>query len=162
MDSSIFMEPPRINKVFNLINSLNLNKSVGHDNIPPYFLKVASNVIALCYFFDNAFLLGIFPQSCKIAKVVPLFKLGSTENLSNYRPISILPCFSKILEKLIYPRVSAFFQKHSACTKTQYGFQSNTFTTHALLDVINTVYDRININEYTSIIPLDFKMLSIP
>ena len=159
MDSSIFMEPPRINEVLNLINSLSLHKSVGHDNISPYFLKVASNIIApaLCYFFDNAFLLGIFPQSCKIAKVVPLFKLGRIENLSNYRPISILTCFSKILEKLIYSRLSAFFPKHSVFTKTQYGFQSDKFTIHAILDVITTVNDQINNTEYTSLTLLDFK-----
>ena len=97
------MEPPRVNEVFNLINSLSLHKSIGHDNIPSYFLKVASNIMApgLCYFFDNAFLRGIFPQSCGIAKVVPLFKSGSTENRANYRPISILKCFSKIFKKFI-------------------------------------------------------------
>ena len=103
------------------------------------------------------FLLGIFPQSCKIAKVVPLFKSGGTENLSNYRPTSILTCFSKILEKLIYTRLFAFFQKHSVFTKTQYGFQSEKSTTHAMLDVITTVYDQINDNEYTSLTLLNFK-----
>ena len=68
--------------------------------IPPYSLKVASTVIApaLCKFFDNGFWLGIFPQSSKIAMEVPLFKSSSTKNLTNYRPISILTCFSKILE----------------------------------------------------------------
>ena len=153
------MEPPRITKVFNLINSLSLHKWVGHDNIPPHFLKVASNIIApaLCYFFDNAFLLGIFAQSCKIAKVVPLCKSGSTENLSNYQPISILTCFSKILEKLIYTRLSAFVQKHFVFTKTQYEFQRDKSTTHAVLDVITAVYDHINDNEYTCLALLDFK-----
>ena len=53
IDSSIFMEPPRVNEVFNHNNSLSLRKSVGHNNIPPYFLKDDSNIIApvLCYFF---------------------------------------------------------------------------------------------------------------
>ena len=158
VDSSIFIELPRFNEVFNLINSLSLQKSVGHDNIPPYFLKAVSSIIApaLCYFFDNAFLFGIFPQSCRIAKVVPLFKSGSSENLSNYRPISILTCFSKILQKLIYTRLSRFFQKHSVFSKTQYGFQTDKFTTHAVLDVITTVYDQINDDEYTSLTLLDF------
>ena len=67
----MYMEPPRVNEVINLINSLNLRKLVGHDNISPYFLQVASNILApaLCYFIENAFRLGIFPKSCKIAKI---------------------------------------------------------------------------------------------
>ena len=74
-----------------------------------------------------------------------------------YRPISILTSFSKILEKLIYTGLFVFFQKHSVFTKTQYGFQSDKSTTHALLDVITTVYDQINDNDYTSLTLLDFK-----
>ena len=68
IDSPIFMKSTRVNEVFNHINSLSLRKSAGHDNIPPYFLKVATNIIApvWCYFFDNAFMLGIFPQSCNV------------------------------------------------------------------------------------------------
>ena len=48
------MEPPRVNEVINLINLLNLRKSVGHDNISPYFLRGASNILApaLCYFIE--------------------------------------------------------------------------------------------------------------
>ena len=65
--------------------------------------------------------------------------------------------FLKILEKLIYTRLSAFFQKHSVFTKTQYEFPNNKFTTHAVLNVITTVHDQINDNECTSMTPLDFE-----
>ena len=53
VSSSIFMEPPRVNEVLNMINSLNLNRSVGRDNLSPYFLRVVSTILtpALCYFF---------------------------------------------------------------------------------------------------------------
>ena len=59
------MEPPRVNEVLNMINSLNLNKFVGHDNLSPYFLKVAStfSAPAWCYFIDNTFRIGIFLRS---------------------------------------------------------------------------------------------------
>ena len=79
---SIFLQPPRVNEVIVAINSLNFYKSFGHD-IPPFFLRTACCVLAptLCYFVDNAFRLGIFPRSCKIAKIVPLFKTGKTEEL---------------------------------------------------------------------------------
>jgi len=98
-----------------------LNKSVGHDNISPYYLRIAiaSTILSpvLCYFIDNAFRLEVFPRSCKIAKITPLFKSGKTELLTNYRPISILTCFSKMIEKLIHERLLNFFEKHSVLTK---------------------------------------------
>ena len=85
---------------------------MGHDNLSLYFLKVASTILApaLCCFIDNAFRLGIFPQSCETAKIVPLFKSGNTQSFTYYRPISILTCFAKIFEKLIFRRLTAFFE----------------------------------------------------
>ena len=110
----------------------------------------------MCYFIDNAFRLGIFPQNCK-AKIIPLYKTGKPNNLTNYRPISILTCFSKIIEKLIHKRLSSFFDKHSILAKTQYGFQAGKSTSHAILDVLTTAYEHINNHEYTDLILLDFK-----
>ena len=79
------MELPRVNKVKNLLNSLNLRKSVGYDKIS-YFLHLGSDILApvLCYFIDSALRLGIFPQSCKKAKIIPLIKTGKPNNLINY------------------------------------------------------------------------------
>ena len=156
--SSIYFDPPRINEVMNLINSLNLSKAVGHDNIAPYFLRVASNILApaLCYFFDNAIQFGVFSRNCKIAKIIPLFKAGKKE-VNNYHPISILTCLSKIFEKFIYTCLVSFFQKHSVIAETQYGFQNNKSTSHAILDVLTNAYDNIESNDYTAIVLLDFK-----
>ena len=153
------MEPPRINEVKNLMNSLNSRKSVGHDNISSYYLRIASDILSpvLCYFIDNAFRLGIFPQNCKKAKIIPLYKTGKPNNLTNYRPISILTCFSKIIKKLIHKRLSSFFDKHSILAKTQYGFQAGKSTSHAILEVLTTAYEHIYNHEYTSLILLNFK-----
>ena len=150
---SIFLKPPRDNEDIVAINSLNFCKSFGHDDIPPFFLRTACCVLAptLCYFVDNAFRLGIFPRSCKIAKIVPLFKTGKTEELTNYRPISILTCFSKIFEKLIYSRLISFFQKNSILHDSQYGFRNGMSTTHAALDVLTSTCDQINNEQYTGL-----------
>ena len=152
------MEPPRVNEVLNMITSLNLNKSVGHDNLSPYLPRVASTILApaLCCFIDNAFRLDIFPQSCKTDKIVPVFKSGNTQSFTNYRPISILTCFAKIFEKLIFRRLSTFFRKHSVLTKTKYGFQSDKSTSHAILDVL-TVMTASTIIYNAGLILLDFK-----
>ena len=98
ISSTVYMEPPRTNEVLNVINSLNFHKSVSHDNISSYFLRLASSnlALAICFFIDNAFRIRIFPHSYEIARVIPLFKSGKIDNLTNYRSISILTCFLKI------------------------------------------------------------------
>ena len=108
--NSIFFEPPTVNEIIACIGSLNANKAVGYDNIPAYFLKVAAPIIApyLCFLIDYAFLNGIFPDNCKIAKVIPIHKKGKKDNPSNFRPISILTCISKVIEKMIYKRVFSY------------------------------------------------------
>ena len=144
--SSFFLEPPTVNEIVELICSLNVNKAVGHDNIPPFFLKTTPFVIAnyLCVFVKFSFENGIFPDACKIAKIVAIHKNGNKSNPSNYRPISILTCFSKIFEGMLYKRLVCFFDKHKILIPEQYGFRKNIFTSHALLDIVTTTYDNIH------------------
>ena len=97
---SIYLDVPNLSEIINAIQALSLNKSIGHDNIAPYYLRIASSILAPYHqiFIDFCFTKGVFPETCTIAKIVPIFKKGERENPSNYRPISILTCFSKILE----------------------------------------------------------------
>ena len=73
-----------------------------------------------------------------------------------YRPISILTCFSKIIEKLIYRGLINFFQKHHIIYFNQFGFQSKTSTAHAMFDV-TSVYDSVNRNQYSGLFLIDLK-----
>ena len=82
---------------------------------------------------------GIFPQKIKCAKVIPIFKKGSPHLLSNYRPISILPAFSKILERLVYNRLYKFLTKHKVLSKSQFGFWNNLSTEHAIINLVDTL-----------------------
>ena len=155
---SIYLVPPTNNEVLNLITSLK-NKAVGHDNIQPFFLKTARFVIApyLNLFLNFVFTEGIFPTNCKIARVVPIHKSGAQDDMNNYRPISILTCFSKIIEKILYARLYNFFKKHSVIYENQYGFQSNISTIHAMLDVVTSCYDGINDSCYTALSFVDLR-----
>ena len=58
--------------------------------------------LPLLHIFNQSLITGKFPEGMKIAKVTPIFKSGDKENVTNYRPISVLPCFSKILERIMY------------------------------------------------------------
>jgi len=159
VSNSIYFDSPSSNKIIAGIQSLNVNKAVGHDNIPPYFLKIAALILTpyLYILFDWAFQNGIFPTNCKIAKVISLHKKGDENNPSNYRPISILTCFSKIIEKLIHKRLSNFLDKNNTIVCQKYGFQKGIFTAHVILDIITTSFDNIHNSKYTGIFFLDLQ-----
>ena len=125
---------------------------MGYDNISFFFLRIAANVLAtsLSYLYNCSFQLGIFPNSLKIAKVLPIYESGEKAEIGNYRPNFVLSDISKLLEKLIFSRTTGFFEKHSIISKTQYRFRANHSTTHALLDVITSCFNNINDNYYTA------------
>ena len=79
VSQTIVLKPPSLIEIHNIINSLNLHKACGHDNISSYFLRVGNKVLApvLSYYFSCVFELGVFPQIFKTAKVAPLYKSGN-------------------------------------------------------------------------------------
>ena len=82
---------------------------------------------------------GLVPDKLKIAKVIPVFKSGDKDNVSNYRPISVLPIFSKILEKCVYNRLFKFLNDFNIICNYQFGFRPKHSTSSALLNFINNV-----------------------
>ena len=93
----------------------------------------------LTHIFNQSFLLGVVPDQMKIAKIVPVFKAGNKKVLNNYRPISILPAFSKILEKLASVRLINFLESQDILYKHQYGFRQNYSTIHPILHLLNDI-----------------------
>ena len=92
---------------------------------------------------------GIFPENGKIARVIPVYKnKGRKDIYGNYRPISLLPMFSKILERLIYNKVFDFLVRYKILFKSQYGYRKGHNTTHATLDFVKAIEDAIEQNEY--------------
>ena len=79
---------------------------------------------------------GIVPDQMKIAREVPIYKAI----FSNYRPVSILPCFSKFLERIAYNHILSYLNDFHILCVNQYGFRKNNSTTHALIDL----YDKIS------------------
>ena len=79
----------------------------------------------LCSLFNKSFNEGVFPDCFKIAKVIPLHKKGNKNILDNFRPISLLPQFSKIYEKLFKKRLLYFINKYTILNDNQFGFRTN-------------------------------------
>ena len=95
---------------------------------------------------------GQIPIELKIALVTPVYKAGDRESFSNYRPISVLSCISKIL---MYKRLIKFLNKHNILNKHQYGFRNKRSTDLALIELTDWITKAIENNEYTLGIFLD-------
>jgi hypothetical protein len=106
--------------------------------------------------FNMSISQGKFPDALKNAKVIPIHKDDSRSEMSNYRPISLLPTLSKIIEKLMYARLIDFFTKHNILYENQFGFQSKMSTEYAVNKLLNYITDTLEKNEYGVCIFLDF------
>ena len=100
---------------------------------------------------------GIFPIKLKLAKVIPVFKKGPTDQLTNYRPISLLPSLSKVSERIICNRLLSFFTCMNTIVSTQYGFRYNRSAIHAMLDLITMCYDNLNCKKLSALTFLDIQ-----
>ena len=159
VSQSIYLELTQPVEIFNIINSLHPYKACGYDDISAYFLRLGNIVLApvLTVYYNYALERGIFPQIFKIAKVIPIFKSGKKDQVSNYRPISLLPNLSKILEKLIKTRFVNFFERHEILYKYQYGFRQKHSVIHTLLDVTSLSYDAIQNKQSTAFLLMDLR-----
>ena len=89
--------------------------------------------------------------------VTPIFKSGKSNDPSNYRPISILSIFSKLLEKLFYNRLFNFVTKHHVLHPNQFGFQPNKSTSLAIANVLSTLLNKINSNKHIAFVLFGLK-----
>ena len=93
----------------------------------------------LLHIFHLFLQIDIFPDKLKIARLTPLFEGGENYELGNYRPISVLPCWLKILEKIMYNRLYKYLTDNSILYKKQFGFQEGHSTEHAILQLIDQI-----------------------
>ena len=92
---------------------------------------------------------GVFPNCLKIAEVVPIFKTGDRSKATNYRPISLLSQFDKILEKTIHHRLIHFLEKYQLLNKVQFGFRQNLSTIQAISKIHDEIVQNIDQDLYT-------------
>ena len=95
----------------------------------------------LTYITNLSLSSGIVPDQMKIARVVPLFKTGDLSQFTNYRPVSVLPAFSKCLEGTVYNRLINFLNKFNTLSNNQYGFRKNHSTAYALIQLYDKLSD---------------------
>ena len=134
-----------------VLRSLKPNKSPGYDNISSNVVNETSDIffIPLKYIFNLSLQQGIFPENLKIAKVPPVYKRDEQFFLTNYRPISVLPCFSKLLERIMYNRLFKHLSENSILYKKQFGFQTSHSTEYAILLLVNQLYQLFDESKFT-------------
>ena len=103
----------------------------------------------LKYLFDMSLESGIFPDKLKIARVILLYKAGDPVNISNYRPISVLPSFSKMLERIMYNRLCKYLTTEKFLYPKQFGFQRGHSTERAIVKLANQIHESFERNQYT-------------
>ena len=126
--------------------SLKTNKSSGYDDISADVVKKASDEIfvILKHIFNISLAKEIFLDKLKIVRVTPIFKIGNRTLVTNYRPISVLPCFSKLLERIMYDRLHKCLEEDNIPYQKQFGFQNAHSTEHAVPQLVTQITEAFN------------------
>ena len=147
--------------ILDTTRKLKSKRSQGLDNISSYLLKeiMPIIVIQITYLFNVSIRSGYVPDSYKCAKIIPIFKSGDKSQFTNYRPISLLSSFSKLLEKIIAKQMIRYLNKFEILYPHQYGFRPGYSTTQPLIQFLDRIYSGLNkdVPEYTLGIFLDLK-----
>ena len=156
-NNSFFMNPTDPTEISNIIKALKPKKSCGIDNLSSYFLKLIAGSLAnpITLLINESLNSGIVPSALKIAKVTPIYKAKSKNDFTNYRPISILPTISKILEKVVYKRLYSFIQNFNIFYNKQFGFRNKHSTSHAITKLITDIVQSNEKKETTLSVFLD-------
>ena len=140
--NSIYLSPCYENEIISIIQELESGKA---SDISVNVLKKCAGLLSrhiskfFSWFLEN----GVFPQILKVGCITPVFKKGDPRHLDNYRPVSTLPIFGKILEKVIYNRLYSFLSTMNVIYEQQFGFRKSHSTCHAINFSVNKVLSQV-------------------
>ena len=143
------MKPIVEDEILKIISKFDKNKSPGHDGIGDLIVKRVANELTkpLAAIFNLSLSTVKVPDQLKIAKVIPIYKNDDDELFSNYRPVSVLPCFSKILERLIFNRCIEFIDKNNVLNDKQYGFRAHHSTSMTIMQLVDKIANAVQNHE---------------
>ena len=153
------LTPVDDNYVPKAIKQLKNGKAPGPDKIPIILIKDAVDLISkpLTLIFNSSLWKGIFPDVWKLARVTPIFKSGSKSEANNYRPISVISVFSRILERIVHDQVYEYLKVNKVLTMSQSAFQKLCSTITSLIDSTDYWYENIDHKQLNLAIFLDLK-----
>ena len=146
-------------EIMKATNLLQPKKTCDSSGISVWLIQkiIAPISVPLTHIFSTSFSNGTVPQQLKTAKVIPVFKSGRKDSMDNYRPISLLSCFSKILEKIVCIRLTEFLDVNNLISPSQYGFRKKHSTLHPLVHFLNFVSTSLDKKEHSIAIFCDLR-----
>ena len=145
------------NSILDHINRLDVNKAHGHDAISVRMIKLAGRSIArpLFIIFKNCIAKGHFPKMWKMANVIPVYKKNEKKLISNYRPVSLLPIFGKIFEKMIYNNIYPYIFNNNFISDKQSGYRRKDSTVKQLISITHEIYKAFDKSQEIQAVFLD-------
>ena len=147
-----------IHEINSVISSLP-SSAAGYDEIPASIMKQLGNYYAesLTHLINQSISQGLFPEEMKLAKILPIYKSDDEQLVNNYRPISILPFFSKIFEKIISKYIIEFMDENKLFYGNQFGFRKQHSTCHAIITLVEKVSKALDTGKIVVGVFLDLK-----
>lgn len=147
-----------VSKVYNSLTHLKESSTKGTDEIDSKILRLSAPHIAesLTYIYNLCIEKSVYPKAFKEAKVIPLFKAGDKTDPSNFRPISVLPVLSKLLEKHVNDHIMIYFTSNNLFHETQSGFRPKHSCHTALTELVDSWLSKINSNKLCGALFMDF------
>lgn len=136
--SSMFLHETTPEEILKVVSKMKNKSSCDVYGCSVSLLKriIYTVVDPLCHLVNLCFKQGIFPRPLKLARIVPVFKRGDKNDCSNYRPIAVLPAFSKVYESLLKSRIMSYIDAKCMLSPFQHGFRKNKSTTTAMVEVM--------------------------
>jgi hypothetical protein len=151
IEQSLKFSPISTSEIEKEMDNLNIKKSIGPFSIPTFLLKKISKIISkpLADIYNLSLSNGTVPDHFKLASVIPEFKKGYQLDVNNYRPISLLPIFNRILEKMVFNRLLDFVNKNDILFNRQFGFRPKHSTLRAILSITDKIQSAIEECSYS-------------
>lgn len=146
-------------EVEGIIRNLKSDSAPGWDGISTKFLKYFNKELApvVAHLANLCFKNGVFPDPLKQSVITPVHKGGNGSDVNNYRPISVLPALSKVIEKLTNTRLVNYFNKYKIISSTQFGFRQGVSTEDAVGSLTSLVTDHLDNGKKCLTVFLDLK-----
>ena len=137
--SNFHFNETTVDVVHKLIMGISSSKATGIDALPIKLIKATAPIVveSLTALLNTIINTGIFPAEWKLARVTPIHKSGPRNLLDNYRPISVLPVLSKLLEKIMYHQLYGYLMANNLLSNNQFGFRKLHSTSTALVSATN-------------------------
>ena len=155
--NSLFLIPTTPGDIIAIISSFKSNASSGHDGVSSKLVKDLKYApsFPLSIIINNSLAMGLVPNMAKLAKIIPIYKAKDKKYISNYRPISLLPIISKILENVVHKNVYTFLEKKKSYTQVNMAFEKNRSTVNGITELVCHITNAFENKPNTLIVFLD-------